>query len=98
MYNTEFFKDTALKVFKKNKNKKNVTEFELVMETLSNVMNVDPELHTDLMSNIEDGYAPPEDLDTVEPRAGEIEDVEEYYEDGSGRRLGVPATKNRWAN
>ncbi|KAL7520363.1 hypothetical protein ACHAWX_005090 [Stephanocyclus meneghinianus] len=94
----KFFKDTALKVFKKNKNKKNVTELELVMETLSSVMGVDPELHTNLMTNIEDGYAPPEDLDTVEPRAGELEDVEEYYEDGSGRRLGVPATKNKWAN
>lgn len=98
MHNKEFFKDTALKVFKKNKNKKNVTELELVMETLSSVMGVDPELHTNLMTNIEDGYAPPEDLDTVEPRAGELEDVEEYYEDGNGRRLGVPTTKNRWAN
>ncbi len=58
--NKEFFKNTLLKVFKmnKNKNKNNVTELELVMEMLSSVMCVDPEHHTDLMTNIEHGYVP----------------------------------------
>ena len=58
--NKEFFKNTLLKVFKMNKNKikNNVTELELVMEMLSSVMCVDPEHHTDLMTNIEHGYVP----------------------------------------
>ena len=60
--NKEFFKNTLLKVFKMNKNKNkiknNVTELELVMDMLSSVMCVDPEHHTDLMTNIEHGYVP----------------------------------------
>lgn len=66
------------------------------METLSEI--TDQELQSDLMSNLEDGYAQPEDLDTVEPRAGEFEDVDELEDEYNGRRLGVPTTQNIWAN
>ena len=86
-----------MKVLERNKNKdKNISEYSLLMETLSEI--TDQELQSNLMSNLEDGYAQPEDLDTVEPRAGEFEDVDELEDEYNGRHLGVPTTRNIWAN
>jgi hypothetical protein len=99
----------------KNKNKgANITERELVMETLSEL--TDMNLQTDLLFNVGNGYADVEDPDTIDPRAGELEELydpdvdyegnvelEEMHEpdreeEDHGRRLGVPVTQNRWAN
>ena len=93
------FKDAAMNVFERNKNNgENITEHALLMETISEI--TDQELQYDLMSNIEDGYADPEDPDTVEPRAGEFEDMEETEDEdhNNGRHLGVGVSTNRWAN
>ena len=91
------FKDAAVNVLERNKNKgRNITEYALVMETLSKI--TDQELQYDLLSNLEDGYAEPEDLDTVDPRAGEIEDMFDLEDEDNRRHLGVPTTRNRWAN
>ena len=91
------FKDAAVNVLERNKYKgKNITEYALVMETLSEI--TDQELQYDLLSNLEDGYAEPEDLDTVDPRAGEIEDMFDLEDEDNRRHLGVPTTRNRWAN
>lgn len=93
----KMLKDAAVKVLERNKNKgENITEYALLMETLSEL--TDQELQNDLLSNIDDGYAEPEDLDTVDPRAGELEDMEELEDEDNRRRLGVPTTRNRWAN